>query len=400
MKILWLTLDALLPMDSAGRMGVLKRLESVSKKNDIYLYYFYDKENDNQESVYYLSKICKKVKGFKRNKNYFYLFFYLLLYPYTVSTRISKCLIEDLSECIKQNNIELINIDFPQMGYSLLKLADISNVRVVMNQHNIEWLRFIEMSKSKDVSYIKKILMKLEGYRLKKFENFLYKRINFYAQTFVTDNDLKIFSKIHNVTNSILEVFPGGGVLKEIENSSMFKGTDKAIVFVGVMSNEFNPEGAFWFINNVFPLIKKGVSKVKFYVVGKEPISKLRNITDPNIIVTGFVNNLDYYYQKADVIVIPVQHGGGVKLKLLEAMGHNKIVVSTSQGARGTDFINRKSILIADDAKTFAELCIDVLNNPENYSDLKKNAKELFMRKYSWDVIGKKYNDFLENLKK
>ena len=141
------------------------------------------------------------------------------------------------------------------------------------------------------------------------------------------------------------------------------------------MSNEFNPEGALWFVNEVLPRIKCNIRDIKFYIVGKDPIEKLKALSDPNVIVTGFVEDLDPYYQMADIVVIPVLHGGGVKLKLLEAMGYNKTVVSTSQGARGTDFVDGESILIADDAEKFAENCVSVLNDPVAFQLLKKKGR-------------------------
>ena len=156
MKILWPTIDALLPMNTAGRMGVLKRLETVAKNNDVFLYYFYDEENDNNTTKFALEKLCREVHGYKRSLSRLDLIKNIIRYPYTVSTRINETMIKDIDNCVEENDIELINIDFPQMGYVIFGLKNRDGVKIIMNQHNIEWMRFEEMSKSNSISFFKK----------------------------------------------------------------------------------------------------------------------------------------------------------------------------------------------------------------------------------------------------
>ena len=127
MKILWITLETLVPMNTAGRMGVLKRLEPVCKYNDVYLYYFYNNEDENKKTQEYLSSKCK-CYGYMREKNKLKLLCNLILTPYTVASRINKKMIADIDRCIKQEGIELINIDFPQMGYALMHLNNIESI--------------------------------------------------------------------------------------------------------------------------------------------------------------------------------------------------------------------------------------------------------------------------------
>lgn len=400
MKILWLTIENLIPPNTAGRIGVLKRLEPVSEQNEVYLFYFYDSEEENAECKKALSAKCKLVKSYRREHNKIKLLLKSLMYPYTAATRISSEMTADIDECISQNGIEIINIDFPQMGYSLLKLKNLSKVKIIMNQHNIEWMRFIEMSRSKSVPKYRRLVMRIEGIRLKHFEEELYNKIHFDAQTFVTKEDRDLFQEWMRPKNTQLKVFYGGGDYKDASIEEINHSGEKNIIFVGVMSNEFNPEGAIWFVQNVLPKIKEQINNVKFYVVGKDPISKLKEILNPDVIVTGYVDDLDSYYRMADLVVVPVLHGGGIKLKLLEAIGRNKFVVSTSQGARGTEFKNGESILISDDAKSFAEMCIEILMHPEKHEAIRKQAREIFLNSYTWEKIGSEYNNFLVRVSK
>lgn len=392
MNILWLTLESLWPVNTAGKIGVYKRLENVCKKHNVYLFYFTDSCSSEEKE---LSTICKKVKGFPRTKSKIQLIKNYLHLPYTVSTRVSKELTNEIDYCIIENHIDIINIDFPQMCYSLLKCKRLANVKIVLNQHNIEWQRFEEISKSESISWIRKLISRVESLRLKKYEELIYEKIHFDGMTFVTEDDIDIFKQWITVRSYNLQLVPGGA---ERHFSSKTNKTGHNIIFVGVMSNELNPEGAFWFINKVWPKIKKEVPDVHFYVVGKDPVEKLRRITESGIYVTGYVEDLKKYYEMADFVVIPVQHGGGVKLKLLEAVGYGKMVVSTSVGARGTLFQNGVDIIIEDDPEAFADHCIDILRHKENYLGIENNAIKLFEEKYTWSGISKEYIGFLENV--
>ncbi len=397
MKILWLTLDALLPLDSAGRAGVYKRIEYIYKKHDIFLMYFYSADTELEASKK-LETMCKEVHGFKRESNKLKLLINYLLYPYTVSTRISNQFIKKMDQILVDNKIDLINIDFPQMGYSLLKSKKKGNIPIVINQHNIEWQRFVEISHSSSISKTRKLLTIIEAKKLKSFEEKLYKTLDVSGYSFVTPEDREYFNKWINPKKAIMQTIPGGAEAKCSELPNIPNNNN--MVFVGVMSNELNPEGAVWFIKNVLPKIKKEVPDAHFTVVGKDPVNELIELQSEYVTITGFVENLDPYYENAKVVVIPVLHGGGVKLKLLEAMGYRKIVVSTSIGAKGTDFVDQKSILIADDATLFAKYCIEVLMRPKYYEFIARNAMEIFDKKYTWQGIGDIYDEFLRSCAK
>lgn len=393
MKILWLTLDALLPLDSAGRAGVYKRIENICKDNDIYLMYFYS-ENGELEASKKLEEICKEVHGIKRESNALKLITNYLAYPYTVSTRISQDFIAKMDEILVKEEIDLINIDFPQMGYSLLKSKNRGNIPIVINQHNIEWQRFVEISNSSSISWKRKLFTAIEAKKLKRFEEKLYSKLNVSGFTFVTPEDKKYFIEWINPERTILETIPGGAEAQYTDISQIPNNNN--MVFVGVMSNELNPEGAIWFIKNVFPRIKEEVPDAHFTVVGKDPVKDLLELRSEDITITGFVDDLRPYYDNAKMVVIPVLHGGGVKLKLLEAMGYRKIIVSTSVGARGTDFKDKESIYIADSAETFSEYCINILKNTNEYEYIARNAMEVFDAKYTWQGIGLMYESFLK----
>lgn len=392
MRIAWITIDSLMPLNTAGRIGIYKRLEKLWDENEVFLFYFYSLDSEKNASDVLKNK-CKAVYAYKRNSKSFMVAMELLKgKPYTVATRINNSFIQDFKECIKACKIDLINIDFPQMCYPLMN-EDI-NLPIVLNQHNIEWQRFEEIASSKSISPLRKLISKRESVSLRKFEEKLYKLNRITGMTFVTPDDMAYFKKWQPESNAELTVIPGGAEKREY--SPLVNNHN--LVFVGVMSNELNPEGAIWFVKNIFPKIKKQIPDSKFYIVGKDPIPALTQMSSNDIIVTGCVDDLSKYYKNTNLVVIPILHGGGVKLKLLEAIGYGKYVVTTSVGAHGTDFVNGQDLYIDDDPDMFAEHCIEILNNPEKYKFMLENEKAKFDRKYTWQAVYRRYSKFLKKI--
>lgn len=396
MNILWLTLDSPLPLDSGGRIGVYKRIKKVSEKHIVTLMYFYADEMD-EENCKILKQCCKRVCGYPKEKNVIKKLVHYIFYPYTVSTRMNKKFIEDVDEFIIKDNIDLIIVDFPQTGYSLMKCKKTGKIPIVMSQYNVEWKRYEEIAKSSVVPLFRKIIARTEAFKLKKFEEKLYRRINMSAFIFVTLEDRDYFGGWIKDINAVLEVIPTDFDIMEGE-SPYLNDNGKNIIFVGDMSNELNPEGALWFTHSVFPKIREKVPEALFYIVGRNPINKLLHINDPGVIVTGSVENVKKYYDIADVVVIPVLHGGGIKSKLLEAVGCGKLVITTASGAKGTEFINGTHILVTDDAEEFARYCIDALTDREKYRSMRNNAVELFASLYAAERVGTQFCGFLEKI--
>jgi glycosyltransferase involved in cell wall biosynthesis len=89
----------------------------------------------------------------------------------------------------------------------------------------------------------------------------------------------------------------------------------------------------------------------------------------------------------ASVVVVPLRHGSGTRLKILEAFAYGLPVVSTAIGAEGLDVVDGETILIADDPNEFADNVVYLFENRERASSLAKAGQELFLSRYSPQVF-------------
>ena len=114
-------------------------------------------------------------------------------------------------------------------------------------------------------------------------------------------------------------------------------------------------------------------------------------IDDPNVIVTGFVDDLRDYYGKCTVFIAPLLTGSGIKNKVLEAMAAGIPVISSSIGIDGIDVENGYHLLVADEVTQWRDMIVDLLNNSQKRDYLANNAQIYVKDNYDWNTVIEQY---------
>ena len=357
MNIIWLGMEPLMPATSGGRIGSLKRLEQISKNNNIFLFYPYD--NDNELNyVAELQQLCREVYPYSRKKNFLHALLNLYRYPFTIGSRFFHEMQKDIMECIKNNSIDLINVEYPHMCVDLFDL-DIQ-LPIVLNQFNVEWKLYKGIAKSSP-HILKKIAYGMDSIRLKHFERRISRKLRLSLVTFLSDKDMAFMIDHRFYLEKDCRQVPLGADVHLSDNAEnvervveMFpmvqreKTEEQIILFSGKMSYGPNAEAAVWFVKEVFPNILKEIPSARFCIMGKDPTEEVRRLASDRVIVTGFVEDTEVYFKKAKLVVLPLLNGGGVKVKLLQAISYQKLIVSTSKGVEGIQYSDGKTIPVAD----------------------------------------------------
>ena len=387
MKIIWITPECPYPANSGGRLGMIKPIEYISKNNDVYLFSIVDSVEENKYKSDLL-KICKDVKLYPRCKNlkvYLQSFFK----PFPAISRWNKNMRRDIEELCEINSPDLIIVDFPQM-MGVLTDELLSKYKIVLKQGNIEFKTMENIANSIS-NPVKKIVYKLVSKQFEKYEYLLYNNDKIDLFTFVSIEDKKYFENHYNKKNTYL--LPVGAEMKALRTEY----SSKIISFVANMSYPPNINGANWLLDNVWEKIQKNHTDAQLYIVGKEPPVKFKQYAERhnNVVVTGMVESVESYYEDSMLVVIPVFNGGGVKVKLLEALGYGKLVVTTTKGIEGTEFVSSEHLLVTEDPQEFANYCCDVLTNSEKYSEIRKNATLKMQDTYTWLSIMNQFESYL-----
>lgn len=161
------------------------------------------------------------------------------------------------------------------------------------------------------------------------------------------------------------------------------------LLFFGRLDYFPNREAIEWFVREMLPEIRRAVPEAHLEVVGQgaEPALAALLATSPGARLHGPVTDVPAALAEASVVVVPLRAGGGTRLKILEALGAARPVVSTTVGAEGLDLTPGKDLLLADDAAAFAAAVTGLLRHPEQGARLGAAGRETVRRRYDWALV-------------
>jgi sugar transferase (PEP-CTERM/EpsH1 system associated) len=169
------------------------------------------------------------------------------------------------------------------------------------------------------------------------------------------------------------------------------------LVFSGAMDYWPNVEGAVWFAEKIFPLIRKQVPQATFCIAGRNPAPAIQALGKMDgVEVTGTVPDMRAYLASANVCVVPLLIARGIQNKVLEAMAMQKPVVATFGAATGTNAQECEEIIVANDALVMASEIITLLGNSERCDSIGKKARQYVEREHSWESHLKRLNEIIE----
>lgn len=117
----------------------------------------------------------------------------------------------------------------------------------------------------------------------------------------------------------------------------------KNLLFVGGFGHQPNEDAMKWFLEEIFPRIQRQHPAIKIYIVGSHPTAYIQSKASNDVVITGYIsdNELEEYYKKCRIAVVPLRYGAGIKGKIVEAMCHGLPTVTTTIGAEGLPNVDK-----------------------------------------------------------
>jgi polysaccharide biosynthesis protein PslH len=293
---------------------------------------------------------------------------------------------------IKENAISHVIIEHPYYGWMGILLKWFCKVKLIVHSHNIEGLRF-------------KSTGKWWWGILWHYERMVHRAAH--HSFCITEEDRKYMIKCFKLKKEKTTVVTYGiewdeppaaverlAAKKELCKKYEISEESSLYLFNGTLNYGPNLDAVKNIIDRINPCLLKQEVKYKIIICGKglpEDMNELRDHKDKNIIYAGFVDDISVYFKGSDVFINPVVEGGGIKTKLVEALGYDLNTVSVANGAIGVpgNLCNGK-LLIAEnnDWERFAELMKDA-------TTIKQTIPPDFFDYFYWQNIAKKAADSL-----
>jgi glycosyltransferase involved in cell wall biosynthesis len=143
---------------------------------------------------------------------------------------------------------------------------------------------------------------------------------------------------------------PAGVDLTRFQPDPAIKAAPKTLFFLGSLNWRPNVEGLEWFLDNVWPSVKRQWPDLELHVAGKDMPGHIAGRKDAGVCMHGFVDSAPRFMQEHEVMIVPLLSGGGMRVKIIEGMAMGKCIISTGLGSEGIAVRHLDDIVVCDDA--------------------------------------------------
>jgi len=392
-RILWVKAGKLLPVDTGGKIRSYNILKQFARTHDVTVLSYYGGQRD----LWYESEIQREFPGAHtiytatRDATVFeqsvhYLRRLAQPEPFAVSKFTHPEVQRTLALWLGEHRFDVAVCDF--LSASRNFPAEFP-VPTVLFQHNVETALWERMA-STESDLLKRMAYKIEAAKMRRYEQAALSR--FHALIAVSEHDRQLMLKMDSGCE--ITVVATGVDTQKYSIAPPATAVPPKIIFTGSMDWEPNIDAVQYFCQEIFPLVRAEFRDAIFQIVGRNPHPKVNQLACDSVQVTGTVPSVADYLRESALVVVPLRIGGGTRLKIFEAMAMGKALVSTSIGAEGLDVQSGRDLVLADDARSFAEAIMLLLRDQTLRRHYERAAVELASQ-YDWSRVVQPFGDVL-----
>ena len=389
MRILWVKIGGLWPLNMGGRLRSFHTIAELAKRHRVTVLTTHGPADDPDGLKDHL-KGCESVVSvpYEIPKAGTGRFAAALarswLSPYPVD--LWKCRVPELQRLVRQvlaGGMDVCVADF-LVAASNVPLG--GPVRTILFEHNVEYMIWKRLHDVERRAW-RRALLAVEWKRMRRYEA----RACALAQVTLAVSEADRALLAAAAPGADVRAIPTG-VDTTYFHPNGAPEKPARLVFTGAMDWYPNEDAITHFIDTTLPEVRRRVPDVSLAVVGRNPSQRMQAAgAQAGVEVTGTVPDVRPYLAEAEVCVVPLRIGGGTRLKIFEALAMGKAVVSTRIGAEGLPIVPGRHFLQADSSAEFAEAVVGLLGDQPRRRSLGTAGRQLVETRYSWEQIGREF---------
>jgi sugar transferase (PEP-CTERM/EpsH1 system associated) len=397
-KILWLNAGLLLPLDKGGKLRTWHLMRNLAARHDI-TYLSFSEPSEREEYRTGMREVCRRLETLPRTdpaKGTLRFYADAARYvvdpvPYAVAKYRSAAYAARVRELLRTEAFDAVVCDFLP---PLVNMPSALPCPSILFTHNVEaeiWRRHVENATNPVTRY----LLTQQWHRMLRFERAALKRFDLVLA--VSEADGETFERLYpGALRSPVHVVKTGVDTGYFSPQPEVPRRRAHIVFTGSMDWLPNEDGMVYFVRDILPLIRRAEPEATLSIIGRSPTPAVRRLADEHgIEVTGSVDDVRPHIAAGSVYVVPLRIGGGTRLKIFEAMGMAKAIVSTTIGAEGLPVSDGTDILLADDPASFASAVAGLMRDDGRRLRMQMAARRLVVDHYDWAAVAQDFEDAL-----
>ena len=264
-----------------------------------------------------------------------------------------------------------------------MALAEVARgAAIVLDEHNVESAYAAATASARAQS------AERERAKLQQWEQRCWRSAS--AVTCVSEADAAIVRAARPEGVTVIENGVAIEGVRFVRESERRAAGRREVLFVGLMSFGPNEQGARFLAGEVMPRVWKVVPSARLVLCGRQPSAAVAALASERVEVTGTVENVGVYLDRARVLCVPLWHGAGSSLKAVEALASGARVVSTPVGMRGVrGAIAGRTHDEAEDAAAFAAAIVRAF---DAHDDGRSEAARALATEFDWAAIGARFD--------
>src|SRR5436309_7604480 len=382
MRILLLTQVLVYPADAGPKVKTLQVLRHLAARHEV-VYCTFIRSEREKEQARKLQEICRRVITVPINRSRLADVRFLLE---SLAGGDSFILHRDdgadmralVRQLLEEEHIDVLHVD--QLNMMRFVPQDWAGT-VILDEHNAVWQVFERLQKGTR-NPISRWILAREARVIRRIEGEACRRAQVVLA--VSEEDKQALRIVAGEAVSI-EVVPI--TVDAVQFETLWKARNPQpdrLLTIGTMFWLPNSEGVMWWLRDGYEQLRGLHSNVTYDIVGARPPRALQTLAEQHagVHVHGYVLDAKPFWTQAVALAVPLLSGGGVRVKILEAMARGVPVVSTTIGCEGLAVRDAEHLLIADTPVAFSEACAKILRDKELAARLAYNARQLILERY------------------
>jgi glycosyltransferase involved in cell wall biosynthesis len=382
MRVLLLTQVLPYPPDSGPKVKTYYVLKYLAQQHQVTLVSFV-RDEDKPEYIRHLETLCERVitVPITRSKPTDLRFLGKSLVsgePWMMLRDERPEMRRVLADLAAGEPFDVVHADQLNMGQYALPFE---GSRKVLDLHNALWMLYRRMAETTPLTDPMKYILMRDWSLLKRYEGEMCRQFD--AVTAVTEEDRQLL--IEAGARRDIRVIP---IAIDTDEQAVIQRRPSGphIIHIGTMYWPPNIVALTWFLEEIYPLIKAQVPDVRCTLIGSRPPESLiqRSQTDRTLTVTGYVEDPTPFIEDSSMMIVPLLAGGGMRVKILNALSQGIPMVSTAIGCEGIHVEHGKDILIADTPENFAVQCVRLLTDWDLNARLSATGRQTAEQYYDY----------------
>lgn len=396
MRILWVKIGGLWPLNMGGRLRSFHAIVELAKRHRVTVLTTHGPADD-PEGLKANLEGCERIVSIPYSipkagtRRFAAALVRSWLSPYPVD--LWKCRVPALRKEVAETLAAGVDVCVADFLVAAANVPAGASAPTLLFEHNVEYMIWKRLHDVETTRW-RRALLAAEWRRMRRYEARACRRARLTVA--VSEADRTLLAA--NAPGADIRAIPTGVDAAYFHPNGASEKPAR-LVFTGSMDWYPNEDAILHFMDAILPRLRRRVPGLTISVVGRNPSDRLKALgAAKGVQITGTVDDVRPYVAEAAVYVVPLRIGGGTRLKIFEALAMGKAVVSTSVGAEGLPLTPGQHFLQADSPEDFATAVLGLLEDVPRRRAIGEAGRRLVEARYSWKQIGREFERLCEEV--